>query len=172
NDTEYICSPYSLLIFKVKKNEKNPYWGYDGFGTPVFCMNLNDIGIIANLQDNKYNEDFFKEHEKMNDLLYRELHMMQFREVCARFLYKSSLFIKNPSYIMVMDNEKTKQIISQEMSGIGYSDWNQEEYASVLAFFLNDFGVSYQDIYKGNGMVLTLLWDEEGKFIELTDEIK
>lgn len=100
NDTEYIYSPYSLLVFKVKKNEKNPYWGYDGFMHPVLCMNMNDIGIIAHLQDNKFNEDFFKENEKMNDLLSRELHVMQFREVCARFLYKSSLFIRNPAYIV------------------------------------------------------------------------
>ena len=174
-DTEYVLSPYSLLIFKIKKNEKNeknPYWGYYAFLNPVFCMYMNDIGIVAHLQDNKFNEDFFKEQDKMNDLLQRELHVMQFREVCARFLYKSSLFIRNPAYIMIMDEEAPKQIISQEMSGIGYSDWKQEEYAKVLEFFWSDFEVSYQDIYKGNDMVWTLLWDESGNFIELKDETK
>ena len=166
-DTDYIESPYSLLIFKIKSDKNPTYWGYDGFLIPVFCMNLNDIGIIAHLQDNRFNEAFFKEQDSMNDLLQRELHIMQFREVCARFLYKSSLFVRNPSYIMVMDSEVPKQIISQEMSGIGYSEWSQESYAKVLAYFWEDFDISYDKIYKGNDTVWTLLWDENGNFIEL-----
>lgn len=36
---------------------------------------------------------------------------------------------------MIMDTDALKQIISQEMSGIGYSEWSQETYAKVLAFF-------------------------------------
>lgn len=166
NDTEYVASPYSLLIFKIKSSESD-YWGYDGFFVPVFCMILKDIGIIAHLQDNQFNEDFFKEHDFMRELLQRELNVMQFREVCARFLYKSSLFVRNPSYIIVMDKDAPKQIISQEMSGIGYSEWDQETYAKVLAYFWEDYGISFSEIYKGDNKVWTLLWNEDGNFIEL-----
>jgi len=166
-NTEFVESPYSLLIFKIKPDKKTPYWGFDGFLVPVFCMNLNDIGIITHLQDNKFNEEFFREHDFMNDLLQRELHVMQFREVCARFLYKSSLFVRNPYYIMIMDTDAPKQIISQEMSGIGYSEWSQETYAKVLAFLWEDYGISYDKIYKGNNKVWTLLWNEKGEFLDL-----
>lgn len=57
-DTEYILNPYSLLIFRIKPDTNSPYWVCDGFPIPFFCMALNEIGIIAHLQDNKYNEDF------------------------------------------------------------------------------------------------------------------
>ena len=173
-NTEYIKKPYSLLIFKIKPDYKNPYWGYDAFNFPVFCMCMNDIGIIAHLQDNGFNEDFFKENEDMNELLQHELHIIQFRETCARFVYKSSLFIRNPAYIMVMDNENEtpNQIISQEMSGLGYAVWNQKIYAKVLEFFWKDFGVSYQDIYKGDDKVRTLLWKEDGSFNKIEENKK
>lgn len=170
-NTDYFDDPFSLLIFKLKPDEKTPYWGFDSFFTPVFCMRMNNIGIIAHLQDNQFNEDFFMEHKKMKDLLQTELHTMQFCEVCARFFYKSSLFIRNPGYIMVMDNDnKPKQIISQGISGLGYNEWNQEEYAKVLLFFWKDFGIEFQDIYKGEEKVWTLLWDETGSFIEIKDK--
>lgn len=169
-NTDYIDDPFSLLVFKLRPDEKTPYWGFDSFFTPVFCMRMNNIGIIAHLQDNRFNEDFFIEDKKMKDLLKTELHTIQFLEVCARFFYKSSLFIRNPGYIMVMDNDNIpKHIISQGMSGIGYNDWNQKEYAKVLSFFWKDYGIDFQDIYKGEEKVWTLLWDETGSFIELKD---
>lgn len=158
NDTYYFNNPFSLLIFRLRPDGKSPYWGFDSFFTPVFCMRMNDIGIIAHLQDNQFNENFFMQHKEMEDLVQTELHIMQFHEVCARFFYKSTLFVRNPSYIMEMgNNNKPKHIISQGMSGIGYDDWNQEEYAKILSFFWKDFGVDYQDIYKGDEKVWTLL---------------
>lgn len=168
-DTKYTNVPYSLLIFKIKQNGKNNYWGYDSFTSPVFCMMLGEIGIIANLQDNKYNEVFFMEHKAMKELLDKELHVMQYREVCARFFYKSSLFFRNPSYIMIMDEDTPKEIISNDISGWGYEEWNQKEYAKILAFFLQDFGLSYKDLYKGNDRVWTILRNEDGDFIEVKD---
>lgn len=79
--------------------------------------------------------------------------------------------MRNPAYIMVMNNENElpSQIISQEMSGFGYAPWNQEVYAQVLEFFWKDFGVSYQDIYKGDNKVWTLLWKEDGSFIKIKE---
>lgn len=165
-DTEYVREPYSLLVFRIKPDAKNPYWGFDGFNIPVVCFCMNDIGIIAHLQDNRFNEDFFKEQSSMSILLRKELHVVQFREVMARFFYKSSLFLRNPSYIMIMEGDMPAQIISPEMSGIGYDDWKQESYARVLEFFWQDFRIPFQEIYRGDDKVLTLLWDENGHFIE------
>ena len=75
---------------------------------------------------------------------------------------------------MVMDNENEtpNQIISQEMSGLGYAVWNQKIYAKVLEFFWKDFGVSYQDIYKGDDKVRTLLWKEDGSFNKIEENKK
>ena len=169
-DTEYVHEPYSLLVFRIKPDAKNPYWGFDGFATPVSCFCMDDIGIIAHLQDNGFNEDFFRERRSMNDLLQKELHIVQFREVVAKFLYKSSLFLRNPAYVMFMGDNAPKQIISQGMSGIGYADWEQESYARVLEFFWQDFGIPFQEIYKGDDKVLSVLWDENGNFIEIKEK--
>lgn len=105
----------------------------------------------------------------MNDLLQRELHYMQFREICAKFVYKSSLFIRNPSYVVSMDDDTPKQIVSLGISGIGYTDWDQETYSKFLYYFWEDYGMPYQKIYKGDDKVWTLLQDESGTFIELKD---
>jgi hypothetical protein len=88
NNTYYSNDPFSLLTFKLGPDEKNPYWGFDSFFTLVFCMRMNNIGIIAHLQDNQFNEDFFMEHKKIKDLLQTELQTMQFCEVYARFFIK------------------------------------------------------------------------------------
>jgi hypothetical protein len=94
--TQFINAPFILLVFKIDYEKNNPYWGHDGYIVPVFSMRLGDVGIISHMQDNGYNEEYFKEFPDMKELLDYTLHPIQFCELCARFFYKSSLFIKDP----------------------------------------------------------------------------
>ena len=128
--------PYSMLIFKIKDYGKDNYWSYDNPFTHTFFIRMNDIGIIAHLMDNSFNEDFFLQFPEMCELLDKPLHPIQFAELCAKFQYKSSLFIRVPNYILQYNNEnKPENIFPLEISGIGYNTWVQKDYAKVLEFF-------------------------------------
>ena len=166
DDTEFIESPFSLLIFRLKLSDKISYWASDSIFTSSFCMFLGKVGIVANLQDNKFNERFFRESKKMCPLLDEELHYLQFIEVCAKFTYKSSLLRGTPNYFLVAKEGKSEQILSQTMSNFYYDDWSQKDYAQLFAVYLENFGYKFDDIYIDDKQVSTFLWDEHQNFID------
>ena len=168
---EFSGKPYSMLIFKIKPGE-HKYWAFDNPFTQTFFIRMNDIGIVTHLMDNAYNENFFYEHPDMLELLNKPLHPIQFAEICAKFQYKVSLFIRTPSYILSLNEDKKPHFIfSQQMGGIGYTDWSQKDYAKVLAFFLEAWGVNLDDIYQEPDLVLSFLRNEDGTFKEISENL-
>lgn len=167
----YIDKPYSLLIFKLRLEDTDSrYWAADNPFLKTFCMRMNDIGIIAHLMDNGYQEDFFMEHPDMAEFLGKELHLIQFAELCAKFLYKSSLFYRNPFFILSFNQEKKlENIMPQPISGDAFREWSQEEFAHCLEFYWERWGLKFEDIYKGNGLVITYLRNEDGTFKDFYD---
>lgn len=165
SDAQFVETPFSLLIFEIDYNEQDPYWGHDGFAIPVFFMTLGDIGIISHMADNGYNEAFFKDFPDHKELLDYMLHPIQFRELCARFFYKSTLFVRDPAYTIILDGDQNPNVvISHGMSGIGYEDWDQEQYAQYLAHFLSPWGITFEHAYKENGLVISFIRNEDGSF--------
>ncbi len=165
SDTKYIGTPYSILIFKIDPCNEEEYWAHDNPNFKTFFIRMNDIGIIANLMDNGFNENFFLGIPDMEKFTHYILHPIQFLELCARFLYKCSLFFKDPFYI-ISSNEtdnKANTIISQSLSGIAYNKWNQKNYAEVLSFYLKPYKLSFSDIYE-NGVVASWLQNSDGSF--------
>lgn len=167
--TTFTDVPFSLLVFKIKTESRNDiYWMSDNPFIKTFFIRMDDIGIIAHLMDNGFQESFFKQTTCMSELLNKELHPIQFAEMCAKVQYKSSLFYRNPYYTMIYDNDHNlKDVISHSMSGAGYKEWNQQEYARCLTFYWNKWGLKYQDIYKGNDLVITYLRNEDGTFKDM-----
>lgn len=168
-DTKFYEKPYSILVFKIK-NETLRYWSWENPFFHTFCMQLNDIGIVANLLDNGCNERAWMEDKKYSGLLEKDLHPIQFLEVCARFAYKCSLFLKTPTYLSVFDkNDKLTDIVSSDINGEVFKRWDQEEYARIFDYFIvsNNYTFSGGKTYKGNGLVATTLFDENGVFYEM-----
>lgn len=165
SNTTFINNPWSILIFKINPDGVESYWASDNPFIKTFCIRMDDIGVIAHLMDNGYNKGFFLEHQEMSELLEKTLHPIQFAELCAKFIYKSSLFYRDPFYTTLFDDKHNPHtIISNNLSGYGYRDWIQEEYAHVLAFYWNNWGYNFDDIYKGNDLVLSFLRNEDGTF--------
>lgn len=158
--------PYSMLLFRITEDEKfDKYWAFESPDTHTFCMRMNDIGIISNLMDNSFNEHVFLDVPETKALLDETLHPIQFAELCAKFQYKSALFLRRPWYTFILDDEgKPAHTLSLPVSGVGYAEWNQEQYAHVLAYFLQPWGLTFSDLYKDNGLVLSLLWNEDFTF--------
>ncbi len=173
SNAEYNGNPYSMLVFKIDPCDVENYWAHDNPFMKTFFIRMNDIGIISHLMDNGFNEGCFLQSPELSQLTQKTLHPIQFAEVCAKFLYKCSLFYRNPSYVMMMnDNQKPKMILSQGMSGYGFDDWSQEEYARVLAYFWSPYGLTFNDIYKGDDKVLSFLHRPDGSFIDVINNSK
>ncbi|MCL2019174.1 MAG: hypothetical protein FWG70_05370 [Oscillospiraceae bacterium] len=165
HDVNYIEEPWSILIFKIESSFTPQYWAYDNPFYKTFFIKMNDIGIIAHLMDNGCQKGLFMEHEEMKEFLYRELHPIQYFELCAKIFYKSILFNKNPFYTVSWFEEKLNTIVSHSVSGEVFDKWSQEEYAHILKFFLYDYcGIEFQDIYKGDNLIMTYLRNEDGSF--------
>lgn len=162
-DTTFIGKkPWSILIFKIKDiSSKKLYDAQDLIITHNYFMQLGDIGIVSNLQDNGVQKEFFIEH--MKEYLNIELHPIQFREICAKIHYKSFLMNELPYYTFVIPEERTDMtIFSHELSGYVFDDWNMEEYAKLLEWYWKPFGLTFEDIYRGDNAVLTFLKNEDG----------
>ena len=100
NETTFHNKPYSIFVFRVKNN-KTHYWAWENPFIHTFCMQMNDIGIVACLIDNNLNEQFFLQYEKQRNLLDQHLHPAQFLQVCAMIVYKASLLYRQPFYIRI-----------------------------------------------------------------------
>lgn len=153
--------PWSMLIFHIIDEETPQYDAQDLIFTNCFFMRMNDIGIVCNMQDGSYNEQFFKEH--MSDFLNIPIKDIQFREICARFLYKSSLMFKQPSFLIQIPSEENNRmdIVTIETGGIVYNDWSQYEYAKVLEKYFKPYKIPFENIYYDDDHVITFLHNED-----------
>lgn len=170
-NTEFVGNPCSILIFKIEdKLGRNIYDAQDMLMAQCYFMRMGDIGIVAHLQDGGYQEEFFK--ETMGEFLHIQLHPIQFQEICARFFYKSCLYLKTPHFIMSLPSEKNNckmMVITQQAVGDVFQQWHQEELAHHLEFFWKSWGFKYQDIYQGNEMVISFLRNEDGSIKKIVE---
>ncbi len=164
SNTVFINNPCSILIFKIDDYHQESYWAFDNPFLKTFFIRMNDVGIISHLMDNGYGEGFFMYLADMRELLSKTLHPIQFEELCAKFLYKSSLFYREPFYSTLFDDNNPHTIISHPLNGDAFDEWDQEKYACCLYGLWERRGFSYEDIYKGDGLMLSFLRNEDGSF--------
>lgn len=165
--SEFIFNPCSILVFRIRPyKEDGLYWAYDELISNNFFIRMNDIGIISNSMDNGSLEKYFISFPELNDILNKELHPIQFAELCAKFHYKSTLFKRDPFQITnySLSEKKVKEIISQPIYGNAYNKWINKDYAYYLSFYWQDLKYSYEDLSKGN---ITSLRREDGSFNDL-----
>lgn len=169
SSTNFHKKPYSILIFRVK-NDTTRYWAWENPFLHTFCMQMNDIGIISCLMDNGLNEEFFMSFEKQRSLIDQHIHPVQFLEICSMFVYKASRLYKLPFYLTHFDDDGNPlDIVSFDMYGETYVDWDQEEYAQLFDTLLrdNNFALNVETVYQGNGLIASTLWDENGNFYDI-----
>ena len=166
-NTEFEGTPWSILIFNIASEDVFVYAAQDQIMCNCFFMRINDIGIVANLQDGGCLREFFIENN--GRLLDGKLTHIQFREICAQFLYKSSLYNKTPFFIYSIPNNTSQKctILSQQMGGYVFNDWNQKEYARILEFYLKPWDIKFDELYTDDDRILTFLFNEDGSIKNL-----
>lgn len=159
--------PWSIFIFQIQKNkERKLNFDYkDNIPLLSVAIRMDDIGIIACLQDNNISEKFFqKEFKKLQKKL---LHPIQFDELIAKIFYQRSLLNRTPKYISI-SNGPQLEIISLPLQGFStnpiYDKWNVKDYARFLSLFLK---LPYENCYKSPNKFFTILYNEKGRFKNL-----
>lgn len=161
NTTFSQIKPWSILIFHIVDEATPQYDAQDLIFTNCFFMRMNDIGIVCNMQDGGYNEKFFEEH--MNDFLDIPIIDIQFREICAKFLYKSSLMFKQPYFLIQIPSEEHNRmdIVTVEAGGAVYNEWSQYDYSKVLEKYFKPYKLTFENIYYDDNHVITFLYNED-----------
>jgi hypothetical protein len=168
--SNFIFKTCSILVFNIKPyKELGLYWASDELVSSNFFIRMNDIGIVSNLMDNGCLENYFMSIPELKSILNKELHPIQFAEICAKFHYKSTLLIRDPLQItnFSLSENKVKEIISQPIYGAAYSKWNNKDYANYLDFYWQDWKLPIEKLYFEEEGVVSYIRNEDGSFKDM-----
>jgi len=152
--------PWSIHVFKVQKypaTELN-FDFKDNILLHTIAIRMNDIGIVACLQDNRAHQNNFGSHfAKIGKI---PLHPVQLDEITAMMFYKTSLLNRTPKYLTMFAKDRL-EVISMPLQGMSskpiYDQSSQEEYAKYLSFYCK---IPFADCYQPPDKVWSILYDE------------
>lgn len=148
--------PWSVTVVKVKYSQN--FFNYrDDTVNLLFSLGVKGFGIIGLMQDNGAIPEANKEMlDKIGD---RELHAIQFEELCARFQYFNYLLQYKPKYVLSKNNDnlhvKALQIVADEERSL-FGQWEDSMFAKVLAGYWKPWGLEEKDIMKAEQPVTFL----------------
>lgn len=155
-------SPGSIFTFKMQPLSRKEFrWDFcDDIMTLFVGCRVGSVGLIGVLGDGGAQQEVVREHADFQDL---ELHPIQFRELCAQFLYRSMLLNRTPKYSTVA-SETSTLTVQMPLGGFLrkplFEEWVPEDYARVLDH-LTGAGMNF--LFKPPDEVWTWLRDEAGK---------
>lgn len=154
--------PASIFVFRLKSptNSSERFWFRDAPGALALCMRIDNIGILASLQDGGAQRSLHGDY--LNRIRRMTLDTLQFGEVTAQFFYKASLFNRTPKYL-ILENARTLDVVQMPLQGMSskpvFDEWDQRAYAAVLADFT---GAPFSLIYRPPDRVMTWLRQTSG----------
>ncbi|HLQ98829.1 MAG TPA: hypothetical protein VK102_00515 [Sphingobacterium sp.] len=159
-------NPFRIIVRELDV-EKDDFMYRDEVSTLVFSLKMNNIGLIACLQDNGTNAKYHSEIlEKTEN---KKLHPIQFEELTARFYYSAYLFSRLPDYTYL---ETPKGIFVEAMplddfSGKPMFDkWTAKTYSQVLESFWKPWAINMFEIRKNPEKPISFLLNESGDLVE------
>jgi len=166
--------PWSIFIFEIHVySDERDFDYYDGIFTLTFSIRLGEIGIIACLGDNGVMEKTFSDYfSKFKGF---RLHPMQFEELVARVVYKSSLVKYQPKYTSFFGEEGQETVVMAAplqgySSGPIFEEWSQRDYARILARLWRNRGKTMEEIYIEPDLVWSSLFNEDGSVNRVDSE--
>lgn len=157
-------APWSIKVFSVA-NDEDEFIYRDEINTLVFSIRMKDFGIIASLQDNGESLSFHR--DILDKVEGKELHPIQFEELCARFFYSAYLFNRLPEYTILETDEAVfidampLRISSRPV----YDIWQVKTYGQVLENFWKPWGFLLLEIIKNPEEPMSFLENENREFI-------
>jgi hypothetical protein len=159
--------PGSLFVNEAKEPpDRRHGWDLRDHLPDLFiAVRIGQVSIVAALQDGGEHEGL---RAHLESLLPPVLHPLQHLELAAKVCYKLSLRTSVPSFLVVEGEEAPVQVIHAPQSGLsgtaGFAPWDQETYASLLAFFT---GCPRERLLHPGGRVTTWLRNDDGNPCDL-----
>jgi hypothetical protein len=157
--------PWSIKVLPVK-NAAEAFGYRDEINTLAFSLRMNDFGIIACLQDNGESLSYHKELlEKVKD---KQLHPIQFEEICANFYYSAYLFNRLPEYTILRTEEAVyiEPMPLRISSRPVYDIWQVKTYGQVLENFWKPWGFLLLEIIKNPEKPMSFIFSSNDESID------
>ena len=155
--------PFSIFAFECQTVDP-PSLNYDYIDeslTMVSGIRMGKVGIIIVFQDGGAQQGFDKYLCKEAPF---PLHPIQFREVCAKIIYKESIRDRTPKWFAIESENIIPTYYQLPLGGFSrkpfYRDWEMDKYAQYLSFYT---GKDLRDIYSPPDRVCTWLRDKRNK---------
>jgi hypothetical protein len=139
-------TPWSIRIVKLKYSQDT----FNYKDEPIrlnFSLGMNGFGIVACLLDNGVIGN--NQQSIINKIADKELHPIQFEELCCRFLYANYLLIKQPQHIIQPTEEKViieSLPLTETQDDPLFGHWDDNMFAQVLAGYWEPWGFTKKDI--------------------------
>lgn len=103
--------PWSIFLVETHAyGDERDFDYHDEIFTTTFSIRMSEIGIIACLEDNGAQEEFFSEYfDRFKGI---KLHPIQFDELVAKVAYKSSLMNRIPKYMMITHEGEVQKVVA------------------------------------------------------------
>jgi len=153
--------PGSIFVFRSQKPEcSRMQWDIcDNIDTMFIAVRMGEVGVIGILGDGGAQQGY---EDGYSDILDLPLHPLQFRELCARFSYRSTLATRTPKYVTVQD--EPHKMFQLPLGGFSlkplFEEWDSATYAKYLAFYT---GHSCEELFRPPEEVATWLYDDSGQ---------
>lgn len=161
--------PFTIVVTRVD-NPTHTFSYRDEINTLVYSLRMNDFGLIVCLQDNGANEIYHEAFVK--SVMGRQLHPIQFEELCARFFYSAYLFNRLPAYTVLPTAEQVyiepMPLMDMSMKPI-FDHWQVKTYGQVLENFWKPWGYTLFEIIKDPEHPMSFLMDREGEPIDAAE---
>ncbi|GAA4804316.1 hypothetical protein GCM10023231_36720 [Olivibacter ginsenosidimutans] len=159
-----VSAPYSINVFELA-TDQNGFSYRDEINTLVFSLRINNIGIVACLQDNGANDKYHE--EQLTQVSNEQLHPIQFEEICGLYFYSAYLFNRLPEYT-VLTTEDCIYIEPMPLRGMDsrpiFDNFQVKTYGQVLENFWKPWGYTLFEIIKDPEHPMSFLWDAQGNF--------
>jgi hypothetical protein len=154
-------SPFSVLVANLHElPEPLAFSFYDNLRLLTFSLRSRDVGIIVSFQDGQMAAESYGQY--LTEVGGRKLHPMQFDELFAKVTYEARRMSHRPGYIwsLTPEREEPCTVIMNQSAYI--REWNQEEFATLLATVMARWDVSSGDLFAPPDRVATWMSDESG----------
>jgi hypothetical protein len=156
--------PYSLFVCPVN-NAENEFAYRDEINTLSFSLRIKDFGILVCLQDNGANKKYHA--DLWNKIKGKQLHPIQFEELCAKLFYSAYLFNRLPEYHIIPTEEQIF-IEAMPLQGMNakpiFDNWQVKTYGQVVENFWKRWGFLLLEIIKNPEKPVTYLLNDDEEF--------
>lgn len=159
--------PGSIFVFKTQQPDKvELQWDFcDNVMTMFLAIRMGSVGIISVLGDGGAQQLFESRYKELMDF---PLHPLQFRELCALIMYRSTLSTRTPKYFTISDSNDSQPYKSYQLPLGGLSrkplfeNWDASEYAKYISY---NTSIPLHYLFKPPDLVKSWISDESGKLI-------